>query len=218
VKPVPALALALTLALAGCASAPPGPDAVTCYRAPGPGLADVRRAVLMPFDREAPAAEFLVDVEATFAGELQKERRFEIVPLAESDAALASEEIRRDGLYDVASLLEIARHYRADAALVGTVTQCRPYEPLALGLRAELISVATGEVLWSAEGIFDCAEERTLDSIRRWVEARGGRDETTDVSGWRHYTASIRSFSRFACARIAASLECGVEIAAPPRN
>ena len=35
-----------------------------------------------------------------------------------------------------------------------------------VGLKAELVSVATGEVVWSAEAFFDCAEEATLEAIR----------------------------------------------------
>lgn len=205
-------------ALAGCAGAGrPAPSPVTCYRAPGTGLADVRRAVVLPFEREAAAAEFLGDLEATFAGELQKERRFEIVPLGDTDAGLASALVRREGEYEIRSLIEIARRYSADAALVGTVTQFRPYEPMALGLKVELVSAATGEVVFSAEAIFDCAEEATLEAIREYHEARGGRDERADVSGWRHYTASPRSFARFVCASVAATLPCGVEVA-PVRN
>lgn len=206
-------AAAVLAFVAGCSTARPAPLPVTCYRAPGTGLADVRRAVVLPFEREAAAADFLEDLEAIFAGEMQKERRFELVPLGDSDAGLASALVRREGEYEIGALIEIARRYSADAALVGTVTQFRAYEPMALGLKAELVSVASGEVVWSAEAFFDCAEEATLEAIREYHGSRGGRDERTDVSGWRQYTASPRSFARFACASVAATLPCGVAIA-----
>jgi len=211
------LAAAALLLAASCASAPVATAPVSCWRAEAFRLADVRRAVVLPFSREAPTADFLADLEATFAGEMQKERRFEVVPLGDSDAGLASAEVRREGAYRIGSLIEIARAYGADAALVGTVTQFRPYEPMALGLKVELVSAAAGDVVWSAEALFDCAEEATLEAIREYHAARGGRDERSDVTGWRRITTSPQAFARFVCARVAGTIDCGVSVA-PLRN
>ncbi len=207
------LAVLVAAAAAFSCAAPGGHETVTSYRSPGPGIAEIRRAVVVPFAREDPAAEFLTQLERTFISELQKERRFEVVPLSEQDAGLLSAAIRRDGRFGVEALLELSRRYRADAAVVGTVTRFRAYEPLALGLKAEIVSARTGEVVWSAEASFDCAEERTIAGIRRYHDAFGNRDQATDVSGWRHYTASVTAFTRFVCHEVAATLDCGFEFA-----
>lgn len=60
----------------------------------------------------------------------------------------------------------------ADAALLLDLTGCSPYPPLTLGLRAKLVRLTTGEVIWTADEWFDASNPDVARAARR--HARGG--------------------------------------------
>ena len=75
------LGLAL-LATPGCRiEAPPRPKVVNSYLAERADLANVRRIMVLPFAQEAGVQADCEKVRDAFVTELQKMRRFEVVPL-----------------------------------------------------------------------------------------------------------------------------------------
>lgn len=59
----------------------------------------------------------------------------------------------------------------ADAALLLDITHCSPYPPLSLGLRAKLVRLDTGDVIWAADELFDSKDPLVSRSAKRHARA-----------------------------------------------
>ena len=62
----------------------------------------------------------------------------------------------------------LARRYRLDGLMVGTVTELRTYTPQRLSLQLELVSAETGQAIWNATLALDSGSERVKRSIDVW--------------------------------------------------
>jgi hypothetical protein len=79
----------------------------------------------------------------------------------------------------------------ADAALLLDITHCSPYPPLSLGLRAKLVDLRTGNVLWATDEVFDVNNPDVARGARRHARAGQLGREGDAVS-------ALQSPSRFA--------------------
>ena len=154
---------ALAALAAGCNLARPlRPKAIDCYLAEPEDLASVRRIMVLPFRAEAGVQVDREQVRDAFVAELQKLRRFEVVPLsteAREDQELDASFAR--GRLSTEALVRLCERYSLDGVFVGAVTSWRPYSPPHLGLRTQLVSVHSGAVVWAVDAIYDSAERST---------------------------------------------------------
>jgi hypothetical protein len=174
------------------------------YREPADGR-QIRRVVLLPFRNETPFPDDSEMIREALAKQLTMRGRFEVIPLPGEVRDLERfEEARPAGTFGKKTLLEAHRRFKADAVLFGTVTRYHPYEPIVLGLKLDLVNTGAGDVVWSAEALFDAS----LGWIAQDVEAFYCETlrETDSLEGWRSLLASSRLFADYACHRIAASL------------
>jgi len=189
---------------AGCASVPEAAT-VSFYRA-GDDAEAPRRLLILPFLDESGPNPGTDSVEKVFTSELMKRGRFDVVTAPPNEAeAVASREVRLRGTYPLPALTDLADRYRADAILLGSVTDHRPYPPLRLGLRVEMISTRTGRVLWSADALFDAADRTTRRAITAYhdrVIASTGSLMAADV-----LLVSMDKFTRFACHEVARTID-----------
>lgn len=172
------LAVVLYCALAGC-MAPPIDDPVRTgpyYSAANLAgesqlPATLRRVVLLPaaggavIDQESVAA-----LDAVFVTELQKQNRFEIVPLtrAECNRRFHVQEFSSTGALPHDFLAILQRDYGADAVMFIDITVFKPYRPLALGVRSKLATVGDDvRLLWTFDNVFSATDERVANAARR---------------------------------------------------
>ena len=135
-------------------------------------------------------------VRAEVLAELRKLQAFDVLALPDGNDE--DQEVRAAllrGRLSVSAMVELARRFRADAILTGTVLQYRPYVPPVFGLRLQLLSVHTGGVVWAAEGIYDAGDATTRLDIRHYC-AHVAAPETS-LHGWEMTTLSHRRFIRF---------------------
>lgn len=173
---------ALTLLLAACTSIDKADPARTgpFYTPPNVRALDrlpdtVRRIVLLP---SAPAGPRLVEdtlrqLDRTFADTLTPAARAEIVPVSRDrlqrlfgQPAYASTDILPN-----AFLTRLAAETGADAFVFVDLTTYSPYPPLALGLRARLVT-PDGAALWHFDNLFTAADPTVVNSARAHVLAR----------------------------------------------
>lgn len=170
---VSSLALALPLLLAvGCkVEAPPRPKVVNSYLAERADLANVRRIMVLPFAHEAGVAMDCSKVRDAFVAELQKLRRFEVVPLpaeAREDEELNFSLSR--GRLSTEAIVRLCTRYSLDGLFLGSVTSWRAYTPVHLGLRTQLVSVHSGAPVWAVDAIYDAADRTTISYLRHYTE------------------------------------------------
>lgn len=161
----------LALAFAGCQlERPLTTKAINSYLAEPKDLANVRRIMVLPFAKEAGVQADCESVRDAFVAELQKMRRFEVVPLpseAREDEVLNTS-IHR-GRLSTEAMVRICDRYALDGLLVGSITAWRPYSPPHLGLRTQLISVHSGATIWAVDAIYDSSDRTTISDLRHYA-------------------------------------------------
>lgn len=182
------------LAALGCKiEAPPRPKVVNSYLAERADLANVRRIMVLPFAHEAGVTMDCNKVRDAFVAELQKLRRFEVVPLPSE--AREDEELNFSlsrGRLSTESVVRLCNRYSLDGLFLGSVTSWRAYTPPHLGLRTQLVSVHSGAPIWAVDAIYDAADRTTISDLRHYT------DTTQQDDGNLHgYQLSLLAPSKF---------------------
>lgn len=198
-------ALAATLCLASCnaLSPDPGPLAssvvapdLATYRIVRVGVPPLHAADVDRANREA--------LQAALVAELAGVMPYELVPLTTADLVeVDAQDAFRRGRYDTRAVLEVARRYRLDALVLGTVMHYQPYPPQALGMEVELLAIETGATLWSSSLQLDAADAKVRARLERWQNGHksgGGNRESVQLT-----LVSPERFARFAASEIAAA-------------
>lgn len=196
--------LALCLAALACGGCqlerPLSTKAINCYLAEPADLANVRRIMVLPFAQEAGVQADCEKVRDAFVSELQKLRRFEVVPLpaeAGEDDVL-NRSIHR-GRLSTDAMVRLCDRYALDGLLVGTVTAWRAYTPPHLGLRTQMISVHSGATVWAIDAMYDSSDRTTISDLRHYA----GHIQEADGSlhGWEMNLLSPTKFTTYVAHR-----------------
>lgn len=194
------LALPVLLTLPACSSQPHRPKVINSYLAEPADLANVRRIMVLPFAHEAGVQADCTQVRDAFVAELQKLRRFEVVPLPaeareddELNASLARGRLSTD------AMVRLCDRYHLDGVFVGSVTAWRPYTPPHLGMRTQLLSVHSGAPIWAVDAIYDSSDRTTIGDLRHFVDTTQ-RDDG-NLHGWEMNLLSPGKFTSFVAHR-----------------
>jgi len=168
------LSLAIcSLLLAGCILPRfPEKKQIDSYLAEPADLANVRRIMVLPFTPESSVDADCEKIRDSFLTELQKLRRFEVVPLPVSaqENEVINRSVRR-GRLSTEAMVRLCDRYSLDGVLVGTVTAWRPYTPAHLGLRTHLISIHSGATIWAVDAIYDTNDRSTISDLREYANS-----------------------------------------------
>ena len=176
------------------------PKSINSYLAEPTDLANVRRIMVLPFHAEAGITRDTNKIRDAFVSELQKLRRFEVVPL--SDGARENDILNASlarGRISTEAMVRLCNRYALDGLFVGAVTAWRPYSPPHLGLRTQLISVHSGASIWAVDTIFDSADRTTISDLQHYV-TRTQRDDG-NLHGWEMTLLSPAKFTNFVAHR-----------------
>ncbi|GAB4146105.1 MAG: hypothetical protein Fur0037_14130 [Planctomycetota bacterium] len=170
-RPAPLLVLSLVAAGACNWERPPEKKPINCYLADSRDLMNVRRIMVLPFGEEPGLGSDRERIRSAFITELQKLRRFEIVPLPESASEVEGLNATvREGRVSTEAVVALADRYHLDGVLTGIVTDWRPYMPQHLGLRTQLYSVHSGTAVWAVDALYDAADRSTISDIAHYHE------------------------------------------------
>jgi len=170
---LPSVLCALALGALGACSMPRPPEqrVIDSYLADPRDLANVRRVMVLPFAEEPGVDTDCTQMRDIYVAELQKLRRFDIVPLPGS--ALEVDELNRSvrhGRLSTDAVVRLCDRYHLDGVLVGTVTSFRAYTPPILGMRTQLVSVHSGAIVWAVDAIYDSSDRSTINDLRHFHE------------------------------------------------
>jgi TolB-like protein len=194
--------LLLLTALGACAlERPPAQKVINHYLAEPADLANVRRIMVLPFAHEAGVNADCQKVRDAFVAELQKLRRFEVVPLpaeAREDDEMNTSLSR--GRLSTDAMVRLCERYSLDGVFVGSVTAWRAYTPPHLGLRTQLISVHSGAPIWAADAIYDANDRTTISDLRHYTE-HNQRDDG-NLHGWELNLLAPGKFTTYVAHRV----------------
>lgn len=198
------LALTTLLGLASCASSPrPVESMARAQIASDFETYEIHRVGILPIVGHSLGVEQREVLSAALFTEFSNSTRYEIVPLALSDLEeieVGSPYLR--GRYHSEAVIEIARRFRLDGAIVVTVTDYQFYAPQRLSLQLDLVASETGAAIWSSSLHLDA----TVPSCQRAVEAfyeNSGSMENESGNGWEIALLSPRLFAQFAAWQVA---------------
>ena len=195
------LLVAAVLPFAGCQlPRPPEPQIINCYLAEPADLANVRRIMVLPFTQEDGVQVDCQMVRDAFVAELQKLRRFEVVPLpmnAQEDDVLNKS--LHHGRLSTDAMVRLCNRYTLDGVLVGSVTNWRPYQPPQLGMRTQLISVHSGATVWAIDAMYDTNDQATVSDLRHYTET--SQNDDGNLHGWQINLLAPKKFTNYVAYR-----------------
>lgn len=132
--------------------------------------ATLRRVAVLPAaGLSSIPEESLTRLDQALIGELNRTARAEAVPVSRDVLARLSGARQLEATEALPhDLLSKLRTYtQADAVLFTDITTYSPYPPLALGLRARLVDLTSGEILWAFDNLFDTTHPAVVNAARR---------------------------------------------------
>ncbi len=192
------------LLLAGCASSRVARHNISVYHSEDLAQAKLRRIVIVPFVADLCTSEESAKIVEALSLELQKVKGYEVVLAAAGDRRLGVEgAVWRRGRVDANALIEARERYRADAFLFGAITHYKAYDPPLLGIKIRLLSATCGDVVWSADGLFDAADNSVRADALRYFKRSGMK---RSLYGPELILMSPRLFGKYVVNRIVSSV------------
>ena len=189
------LALGL-LIFGGCLSTPPKSSSNLRFnKAPSFNTMHIRRVLLLPFEYTTDREAVIDEVTEAFVVELRKIGSFEVVaPTGDKTLLFSEQGVLVKGSINFASVLALRNKYDVDAIIFGNITHYRPYEPMLLGVKVDMISTDTGDVVWSADGVFDSNENDVAELVKQYFE---NTHQKSSLYGWKLILLSMRRYAQF---------------------
>ncbi len=190
-----------------------GPYFVAANHVGDPSLGGLRRVVLLPVAGGSVAPpESMAALDAVVATELQRQKRFEVVPLSREDCAryFHAAEFSSVSVLPADFMAVLRREFAADAVMFVDVTVFHAYQPLALGLRAKLATLGGSRLVWTFDEVFSADDAAVANSARRHFLASDSGGVPADLS-----PAVLQSPARFTGYAAAAMFDTLPPITAP---
>ena len=166
------------------------------------GSYSLRRVGVLPFEGAAIEIDHGKELQASFVAELSTQVSWEIVSLTAADLEeLPQHDSLRRGRGKPEAILELARRYRLDGIIVGTVAELSTWPQARVGIEVDLVASETGLAIWSGRVQVDAAQQLTREHLQRWLDdTRAEHAATESAEVW---LMSPRRFSQFAAAQVA---------------
>ncbi len=157
---------------------------------------NIQRVLLIPFTIESGRDKVVDEVTDAFLVELQKKSTFEtVIPHEFQDILSDQKDVWSRGLIRPETIVEAKNRYNVDAIMVGTITQYQPYEPPVLGIKIGMFSTESGNIMWSADAIFDSSEASVVQLLKSYYKRTYQRKQS--LYGWKIIMLSMKRYAQF---------------------
>ncbi len=156
----------------------------------------LQRVLLLPFSIESNRDKVVNEVTDAFLIESQKISKFSvIVPRKFQDILSQQNDIWTRGLIRSETIVMAKKRYNVDAIIFGTITQYHPYEPPVLGIKIGMFSTKTGNIMWSADAIFDSREASVIKLLKTYYKDHYQRKQS--LYDWEILLLSMKRYAQF---------------------
>jgi len=164
----------------------------------------LRRVAVLPFHRAEGIGRSASAMDESMTSALRELGLHEVltVSIAERDLLLKRDVIRANSI-TTDELLGLRDALKCDGVLIGRIEQFTSYDPLAIGVTADLVSCLDGSVVWSATGHFDGSRSDVQQEIENWY---GRAIKSNNIAGWRQTLESPKLFTRYVAERLSLSI------------
>jgi len=174
------------------------------YLSPKKDPGRLGRVVLVEFTNRSSYPEVSRDASEALYLALQKRQRFGLITVARTDPAWQALQIDPDGVLTPSQCEQIGKTFQCDGALVGILTEYRPFPHLVIGLWMRLVDLSDGQLVWAVEQVWDSGDRGTESRIKEYLEAetrstRGSMADPLTVT-------STLSFLKFVAYEVATTL------------
>lgn len=130
----------------------------------------MRRVALLPLWNENLSGEYLRDVDAAFSAELTKKAVFEVVPVtrAQMESICGERQLSSVEVLPAEALARLRARFAVEGVIFTDLTSFSPYRPLSMGVRAKLIDVATGQIRWAFDYIYDTGNASVAAAAKKF--------------------------------------------------
>ncbi|MCF6159509.1 MAG: hypothetical protein E3K32_13275 [wastewater metagenome] len=189
-----------TVSITGCASSSkkstPQFTSMSYYKSDEYDNANVRRALLLPFTIESGRDEVIDEITDAFFVELQKVSKFDTVMAQGFQDVLSQQrDVWGRGLLRTDTVVEAKKRYNVDAIICGTITQYHPYEPPVLGIKIGMFSARSGNIIWSADAIFDSSKAEVIKLVKAYHKEHYQRMQS--LYEWNIILLSVKRYAQF---------------------
>ena len=176
---------ALSGVLASCQSVAPQvgdmfrpdyrPDNVFAY--PAKLSLNLQRVAVLPLAAETTGSDLPEGCQAltpVLWEQLIKMKRFEVVAVDAAKLRSRTGQVNWTGAENLPPdfLAFLRREYGCDGVLFVEVTTYRAYAPLAVGWRMKLVDARSGQIVWSADELFDAARRNVSLAAQKFEQPR----------------------------------------------
>jgi hypothetical protein len=164
----------------------------------------LRRVAVLPFHRADGIGRSAGAMDESMTSALRELGLHEVlsVSLSERDTLLKRDVIRANRI-TTDELLALRDALKCDGVLIGRIEQFTSYDPLAIGVTADLVSCLDGSVVWSATGHFDGSRSDVQKEIEKWYDRA---ISSGNISGWKQTLESPKLFTRYVAERLTLSI------------
>jgi len=142
----------------------------------------------------------------TYATGLQGQQRFEVVQISRSQMEewIGKPQVESSSAIPVELFPMIQHQTGAQAVVLVDIYHFQRYQPISVGIRAKLVDLSSGEILWAVDDIYNGGEAAVLQGAREFQEEQGQNaiPDKLDQS----YLYSPRRFSKFVAAALFQSI------------
>lgn len=180
-------------------------DSISYHKSEEYSNAGLQRVLLLPFTIESERDKVTDEVTAAFSIELQKSAKFDIVEAQGFQDILSQQkDIWTRGLIRAETIVEAKKRYKVDAIIFGKITQYQPYEPPILGIKIGMFSAKSGNIMWSADAIFDSSQASVIKLLKSYHKKQYQRKQS--LYDWNLIMLSMKRYSQFVAYHIIKTL------------
>ena len=135
------------------------------------------------------------DISETLYEELRKKNLFGLDKITGDDPLAQGLLVQADRSLSYEELDMLRKSLKADAILIGSVTQYYPYPRLTIGLRLKMIDLRDGSLIWAVEQLWDSTDKKVEKRIEDYFkqQVRSGYEPLN----YRMVLVSPRMFLKF---------------------
>lgn len=164
----------------------------------------LRRVAVLPFHRAEGIGRSAMAMDESMTSALRELGLHEVLSVSQTERdTLLKRDVIRANRITTDELLALRDALKCDGVLIGRIEQFTSYDPLAIGVTADLVSCLDGSVVWSATGHFDGSRSDVQKEIEKWYDRA---ISSSNIAGWRQTLESPKLFTRYVAERLTLSI------------